>query len=103
MLVVRFCCGACHKKLKAAIPRSVVLKGSKVATCCKSCGKQLLLQPKPRPVGRNAKRNRPMGESRACSNCAFVWPASTHLGRFESYQSRCKNGKKQCAHAKPRN
>ena len=45
---------------------------------------------------RNEKRNRPIGNERACKHCNFVWPASTHLGRFESYQSRCKLGKKKC-------
>ena len=51
---------------------------------------------------RNEKRNRPIGNERACKHCNFVWPASTHLGRFESYQSRCKLGKKKCTRVSAR-
>ena len=45
---------------------------------------------------RNDKRKRPIGNEQPCKHCTFVWPASTHLGRFESYQSRCKLGKRKC-------
>ena len=56
------------------------------------------------PVGmtRNEKRNRPIGNERACKHCSFVWPASTHLGRFESYQSRCKLNKRKCTQVSAR-
>ena len=49
-----------------------------------------------KPLTRNEMRNLPIGKDRQCKYCEFVWPASTHLGRFESYQSRCKLGKKAC-------
>ena len=45
----------------------------------------------------NEKRKRPLGFDRECQYCKFVWPASTSLSCFQTYQSRCKTGKKECA------
>ena len=113
MVSFSFSCPGCHKKLRSKVAKEWI--GKKVVTKCPACAKSLRLtlefQDKvqdvnaeppdstsaPSPVmTRNEKRNRPIGNERACKHCNFVWPASTHLGRFESYQSRCKHGKKKC-------
>ena len=109
MISFSFSCAACHKKLRSKAAKDWI--GKKVITKCPACAQSLRLTLKfqdvnaepsvstsaPSPVmTRNEKRNRPIGNERACKHCNFVWPASTHLGRFESYQSRCKLGKKKC-------
>lgn len=110
----RFQCFTCRTQLKARIKRSCA--GKKIWTKCVTCESQLLLRipervanvaPVPPPVktikkGRNELRNAPLGEVRECKHCKFPWAADTHLGRFESYQSRCLNGKKACADVHPR-
>ena len=113
--VAQFRCASCRSLLKARIQRSSA--GKKVQTKCPSCDALLRLRipehvanvqrevPPPAKTikkTRNDLRNAPMGNARACKHCKFSWPASTHLGRFESYQSRCLNGKKACVEVHPR-
>ena len=109
-----FACGSCRKNLCARVDGHLLLSTTritKVRTTCPSCDHTLVMllpkkdvESKPekfkitikKPLTRNEKRNLPIGSGRQCKYCEFVWPASTHLGRFESYQSRCKLGKKAC-------
>ena len=109
----RFQCFPCRSQLKARIKRSCA--GKKVHTKCPTCDAELILRipehvAKVAPVppvktikkSRNEMRNAPLGHARQCKHCRFEWSADTHLGRFESYQSRCLNGKKACADVQPR-
>ena len=110
MVSFSFSCDDCHKKLRAKVAKDLI--GKIVTTKCPRCDQKLRLtvttksrdvsEPAasipapPTIVSRNEKRNLPIGYEKPCKHCNFVWPASTHLGRFESYQSRCKLDKKKC-------
>ena len=104
LIRVKFQCQACFAWHKALVKRSSA--GKDVFTDCKECNTALKLNMpktfKKDLMARNAKRNAPMGEARECKHCKFSWPAETHLGRFESYQSRCLTGKMYCINVKPR-
>lgn len=117
-LVAHFPCNICHTKLRVRVKHTSI--GHKVGTVCPSCEASLCVRIRKRfahvptepttktclvqtvKKTRNERRNAPIGHPRACKHCQFVWPETTHLGRFESYQSRCVNGKMACANVKPR-
>ena len=119
MVSFSFSCAGCHKTLRSKAPKDWI--GKKLVTKCPACAQSLRLTLKfqdkfqdvnaeppdstsaPSPgMNRNEKRNRPIGNERACKHCNFVWPASTHLGRFESHQSRCKPNKRKCTRVSAR-
>ena len=47
---LRFACSSCRKKLRAAVPKKAILKGSKVSVRCPSCADRLVVKPTPRDV-----------------------------------------------------
>ena len=47
---LRFACSSCRKKLRAAVPKKAILKGSKVYVRCPSCADRLVVKPTPRDV-----------------------------------------------------
>ena len=120
MVSFSFSCPGCQKKLRSNVAKEWI--GKKVVTKCPACTKSLRLKLEfqnkevqdvnakppnstsapPASMTRNEKRNRPIENERACKHCNFIWPASTHLGRFESYQSRCKLNKRKCTQVSAR-
>ena len=113
-----FACWSCGRKLHTRVCESIVLTSSpikKFRTFCTRCDELIVVmlpkrdvKSKPKqehkivkkPSTRNERRNLAIGHDRQCKYCDFVWPASTHLGRFESYQSRCKLGKMACCNVR---